>query len=287
MINLEKYTLNLIEKNGIYFSKKESKISYPEHGNENCFQIEENSFWFKHRNDCITEAVLKYCPRSIFFDIGGGNGFVAKGLEEKGVAAVLVEPGLNGCLNAQKRNLQNIVCSTFEDACFNNNSIDATGLFDVVEHIEKDDAFLKGIYNSLSENGLVFITVPAFKTLWSNEDVVAGHFRRYTRKGLEKKLKSAGFTIEYSTYIFSILVFAVFLFRTLPDKLGLNKKANNIDENKQDHSDKKGITGKFLNLIWKFELSKIRKGKKIPFGGSCFVVARKTVPFNGAELQPV
>ena len=112
MINLENYSTALIERDGILFSEKESTVSYPEIGNESCFQIEDNSFWFNHRNNCIVESVLKYSPNNIFFDVGGGNGFVAKGLNDKGITTVLVEPGIQGCLNAKKRNLGNIVCST-------------------------------------------------------------------------------------------------------------------------------------------------------------------------------
>ncbi len=275
MINIGNYSTELIDRDGILFSKKVSKISYPEIGNENCFQIEENSFWFNHRNNCITEAVLKYCPTSVFFDIGGGNGFVARGLENKGISTVLVEPGIQGCLNAKKRNLQNIICSTLENASFNNNSIPAIGLFDVVEHIDNDVAFLTDIHKLLIENGFVFITVPAYKTLWSNEDVEAGHFRRYTKEELEKKLKAIGFKIEYSTYIFSILIVAVFLFRTVPSKFGLIKKSNTLDVHKKDHESKKGIMGTILARIWNFELMKIRNGKSLPFGGSCFLIARK------------
>jgi 2-polyprenyl-3-methyl-5-hydroxy-6-metoxy-1,4-benzoquinol methylase len=277
MINLENYSTDLIEKDGILFSKRESKISYPEIGNENCFQIEENSFWFNHRNNCIAEGVLRYCSNSIFFDIGGGNGFVARGLEKNGITTVLVEPGIQGCLNAKKRNLKNIVCSTLENASFNNNTIPAIGLFDVVEHIDNDVEFLTNVHKLLIENGLVFITVPAFKTLWSNEDVEAGHFRRYTKKELEEKLETIGFKVEYSTYIFSVLIVAVFLFRALPSKLGLNKKSNNLDKHKKEHESKKRIIDKVLNLIWKFELNKIRSRKIVPFGGSCFLIARKTV----------
>lgn len=276
MINLENYSTELVEKDGILFSKRESKISYPEVGNESCFQIEENSFWFNHRNNCIAEGVLRYCSNSVFFDIGGGNGFVAGGLEKKGISTVLVEPGIQGCLNAKKRNLKNIVCSTLENASFKNNTIPAIGLFDVVEHIDNDVEFLTNVHKLLIENGLVFITVPAYKTLWSNEDVEAGHFRRYTKSELKNKLMSIGFKVEYSTYIFSVLVVAVFLFRALPCKLGLNKKSNNLDKHKKDHESKKGFIDKVLNLIWKFELNKIKTGKELPLGGSCFLIARKT-----------
>lgn len=275
-MNLEKYTDDLVERDGILFAKKEAEISYPKSGNENCFQFEDSSFWFKHRNNCIIEAVKKYCPDNLFFDIGGGNGFTAKGLEESGISTVLIEPGVQGCLNAKKRNLKNIVCSTLENASFKKDTIPSIGLFDVVEHIENDVEFLTSTYTFLKKDGFVFITVPAFTTLWSNEDMDAGHFRRYTLKELEDKLKTIGFVIKYSTYIFSILTVAVFLFRALPSKLGLNKNSNSFDKHKNEHKSKKGIIDKVLNWIWECELNKIKKGTKISIGGSCFVIARKT-----------
>jgi 2-polyprenyl-3-methyl-5-hydroxy-6-metoxy-1,4-benzoquinol methylase len=276
-INIEDYSTDLIERDGILFSKIAGKISYPENGNENCYQIEENSYWFNHRNNCIAAGVLRYCSDRVFFDVGGGNGFVANGLEKKGIPTVLVEPGIQGCLNAKKRNLKNIVCSTLENAAFNDSTIPAIGLFDVVEHIENDVEFLTNIHKLLTDNGYVFITVPAYQTLWSNEDTDAGHYKRYTRKKLEEKLKTIGFSVVYSTYLFSVLIVAVFLFRALPHKLGLNKKTNNPKRRIKDHESKKVITGKVLNGIWNFELNKVRKGKMMPFGGSCFLIAKKNV----------
>ena len=104
----------------------------------------------------------------------------------------------------------------------------SVGLFDVVEHIEDDYFFLNNINKYLKEDGYVYITVPAFNFLWSNEDVDAGHFKRYTTSELNGLLKKSGFTIIQSTYIFSILPLPVFLFRSLPSKLGLNKKSNGL-----------------------------------------------------------
>lgn len=275
MINIEAYTSNLIEKDGIFFSKNNIKISYPEDANDNFFKIEEESFWFKHRNNCITEAVSKYCKNDVFFDIGGGNGFVSKGLKSKEIKTVLVEPGAEGCFNAKKRKLETIICSTLEDASFIENAIPAIGLFDVVEHIEHDVNFLKTIYNLLKKDGYVLITVPAFKTLWSHDDDDAGHFRRYTLKELESKLQSIGFTITYSTYIFSILIAAVYLFRTIPSKFKKNNQPIDYNKHKEEHSNKKGLMSKLLDKIWNYELNQIKNKKKIPFGGSCFIVAQK------------
>ncbi len=144
MINIQDYTVGLVERDGIFFSNHERKVSYPETGNESAFEIEQDSFWFNHRNKCIAEAVLKYAPDQVFFDIGGGNGFVSKELEERGVSTVLVEPGIQGCLNAKKRNLKQIICSTLNIEAFKKQTIPSIGLFDVVEHIEEGLAFLKG-----------------------------------------------------------------------------------------------------------------------------------------------
>ncbi len=278
MINLHHYATQIVLQDGIYFSKAIGEISYPATGNEDFFQIEDHSFWFLHRNQCITDMVLHYSPDQVFFDIGGGNGFVAKGLQRAGIQTVLVEPGLQGCLNAKKRNIEYILCSTLENAAFNKNTLPAIGLFDVVEHIEKETDFLQTIYDLLHVEGLVFLTVPAYNALWSDEDIVAGHFRRYRIKELEKKLEQIGFKVEYSTYIFSILVIAVFLFRTLPYILGyVRKNVQRKEIHQKDHQEKKGWLGKLLTLVWHYEIRKIRSRNKIPFGGSCLVVARKVV----------
>ena len=143
---LEKIALNIKkDKNGIYYSKSDSSISYPEEGNESCMQIEEDSFWFKHRNNIIADSVLNHSPGKVFFDIGGGNGFVAKRLQDDGAKVLLVEPGKIGAMNANKRGIHNILCSTLEDAGFVPNTVDSVGLFDVVEHIEDDSAFLNNL----------------------------------------------------------------------------------------------------------------------------------------------
>ena len=38
------------------------KISYPDEGNEACFAVEDESFWFRHRNACLVEMVRNFTP---------------------------------------------------------------------------------------------------------------------------------------------------------------------------------------------------------------------------------
>jgi SAM-dependent methyltransferase len=266
---------NLELVDDLWVAKSKSKISYPDEGNEKCFQIEENSFWFRHRNNCIIEAVKQFPPGGIFFDVGGGNGFVSKELEKNGIETVLVEPGETGVSNARKRGLKNIICVTLEDAGLKPNTPPAVGLFDVVEHIEEDKTFLKSLFDFLEPKARLYITVPAFNFLWPKEDDDAGHFKRYTSKSISEILNEIGFYVEYATYIFSILPILIFLFRSLPVKLGLVKNSNRAEKYKNEHSQRIGISGKLLEKTWNMELKRIKNKKKISFGSSCLIVAHK------------
>ena len=65
-------------RDGVWFTKtsSENALSYPSDGNDQCFRVEDSSYWFGHRNTCIVELVRQFPPNGLIFDIGGGNGFV-------------------------------------------------------------------------------------------------------------------------------------------------------------------------------------------------------------------
>ena len=274
MIDFTAFSNNLVEKeDGIWYAKTQNEISYPEEGNSLCLQLEDNSYWFQHRNNCIINLVKHYSPNATFFDIGGGNGFVAKGLENAGISTVLVEPGQSGARNAKARGLTNIVCATTETSGFEKNSIDAIGLFDVVEHINDDEAFLTQNFDFLRKDGLIYITVPAHKFLWSNEDDFAGHFRRHTISSMTNLLKKTGFKVEFASYLFSILPLPIFAFRSIPSKLGFNKKENDVEKHKKDHS--KNASSDILQKVWDWEFSKIKQQKPVGFGSSVLIIGKK------------
>lgn len=64
---------NLENKNGIWVSKSEAMVSYPEEGYDSCYKIEDVSFWFRHRNNCIIEVAKNILNTDDFiFDVGGG-----------------------------------------------------------------------------------------------------------------------------------------------------------------------------------------------------------------------
>jgi SAM-dependent methyltransferase len=262
---------------GIWYGPEEVTISYPADGNDSCFAVEEHSFWFKHRNVCITNVAAAFPPvdGGPVFDIGGGNGFVSLGLANAGFDVVLVEPGRSGVANAKKRGLTNVICATMQTAQFKENSLPAVGLFDVLEHIKDDKAFLQSIHALLKNDGILYLTVPAYTFLWSNEDDVAGHFRRYTLKSASEVLSSAGFEILYSSGIFWFLPLPIFLSRTLPYKLGLANRAKDHKKTEKEHAVPGRLAACILNRMLTAEEINIRNKKAMRVGASCLLVAKK------------
>jgi hypothetical protein len=265
-----------VKNNNVHFLTTGKEISYPKDGNSVSYLIEEKSWWFQFRNKFIVSYVKKFASNSIFWDIGGGNGFVSKGLQENGITTILVEPGIEGAINASNRGINHVFCATLEELQVNSEMIESAGLFDVLEHIEDANGFLLKINKSIKKDGKLFITVPAYNFLWSVDDDFAGHFKRYNLNSLNKALKKAGFETVKSSYFYSVLIVPIFFFRTLKQKItgAQNHDISDINKINNEHSNG-GVLVAIMKQIWKLEHLMIRKGIKIPFGASCLVVAKK------------
>ncbi len=249
-------------------------VSYPSDGNEVCFQMEDTSFWYRHRNRCILRAILSCEFDREFYDIGGGNGITAKLLQDNGFDVTLVEPYETGIRNAQARGVSKTVHTTLEEFKPPGGPLKGVGFFDVLEHIENDHLFLQHIHSLLTDDGKLILTVPAFQSLWSDNDVQLGHFRRYRTGQLETLLRSCGFEVYYKTYFFSVLWVPMWLVRVIPNVMGFSQK-NTRRKKQTEHLSTRPFMAKILQLLLSWETSFIRKRKKIPFGTSCMIVAQK------------
>ncbi len=66
----------------------------------------------------------------------------------------------------------------------------------VLEHIEDDRAILRDLYAKLKPGGILNLYLPAGQILYGHLDALVHHYRRYDRKDLVEKVKSAGFHID-------------------------------------------------------------------------------------------
>jgi len=266
---------------GIWYAAESGEVSYPDAGNDECFEVEDRSFWFQHRNACIKILVSLFPPHNSgpIFDIGGGNGFVAQGLMNDGWGVVLVEPGPSGARHAKTRGLENVVCATTQGAGIKMGSLPAIGVFDVVEHIENDTAFLRHLHDLLVPGGMLYLTVPAHDYLWSQEDLRAGHFRRYTKKSIRRACADAGFRIRFVSGLFLWLVLPILAQRALPFRLAsIWRRSQAVQgapaDMKSDHSMPAWLQP-IVAVFHRHELRQLSRSRSLPTGSSLVVVAEK------------
>ncbi len=257
---------------GIWCSDESKQCHYPEDGAERLACIEDDSFWFVHRRKCIIEMIKRFSSEDLVLDVGGGNGFVTLALQDAGFNAALLEPGVKAVINAYQRGVTQIIRATVSQAQFDPHSIPAVGIFDVLEHIEDDSAFLEDLKGILIRKGKLYLTVPAFQSLWSQEDVYAEHFRRYQLGSLCDQLERCGFVVDYATYLFSYLALPLFIIKVIPTKLGLARKYTH-EQTHDEHVIKSGYKKKFLDRINAWEQERVRKGSVIRFGSSIMISA--------------
>lgn len=251
-------------------------VSYPDDGNSVCFEMEDMSFWYQHRNECLVATLQANDFPKEFLDIGGGNGITALAMQNAGYDVTLVEPYYTGIENAKKRGIRSTIQSTLEEYVLQTDgTAPAAGFFDVMEHIEDDKSFLENINRLLTPDGRIMLTVPAFQSLWSENDVQLGHFRRYTLGQLSSLLAGAGFRVTYASYFFSLVWAPMWLARVLPEKFGI-KKDNTPGKKRREHMAGRPGTARLLRRLLSWEADAIRRKTKIPFGTSCLIVAQKT-----------
>ena len=107
---------------------------------------------------------------------------------------------------------------------FEDHSYDVVFASHVLEHIKEDDEALKNMFTLLKKHGKLILLVPAHKILFSDFDKLLGHWRRYDKKLLGRKLSSVGLKRVLLRYInfssaFGWLIFLKFTkWREIPKK---------------------------------------------------------------------
>jgi len=167
----------------------------------------ENSWWYYGRSLAVRALLRRSGVRekaASILDFGAGNGGMYPVLARLGTRVYAFEPDKEARSIASKHGYEKVYESADEALT---QRYDLIGLFDVVEHIEDDVAFLRSLHKALVPGGVLAITVPAFMFLWSTHDVAHHHFRRYTRRSLLKLLRETGYEVSATSYWNMVLLF--------------------------------------------------------------------------------
>jgi SAM-dependent methyltransferase len=178
--------------------------------------LEERHWWFIGRRRLYPELLATVLERDLgrppvglaVVDVGCGVGGFLAPLQRFGpvLGLELDEGAIAWC--RQRGFLRTAVASSgalpLPDA-----SQDLLCLWDVLEHTRDDLAALLEARRCLRRGGHVALSVPAYPWLYSNNDRVARHYRRYTRRTLRERLVAAGFELRKLTYVNVILAPAI------------------------------------------------------------------------------
>jgi 2-polyprenyl-3-methyl-5-hydroxy-6-metoxy-1,4-benzoquinol methylase len=234
-------------------------------------ELERSSFWFSARGDLIAWAARRHFPSALsVLEIGCGTGLVLERL-----AATL--PGLRltgtdlfseGLEFARQRIPSADLISQDATKLSYVEEFDLTAAFDVLEHIEDDEAVLAGLARATTPGGGLLVTVPQHSWLWGPMDELAHHVRRYSKPALVEKITNAGFKVELATSFVSLLLPLMFASRVRhrlrPASLDLAREL---------------VPGPRLNASLKrvmaAERACITRGARLPIGGSLLIAARK------------
>ena len=231
------------------------------------YNLEEVHWWHKAKRKLVISFFKKYLSKknSRILDVGCGTG--------KNLAAFSRFGNVSGIDNSsdaiafcKKRGFVKVKKGSIEKIPYRNSSFDVVTALDVLEHVD-DVKALEEINAVLNKDGILVITVPAFRWLWSKWDEVLYHKRRYTEKSISKILKDSGFQIITISYVYSFLVLPTLIIRGIKKTLYKNYYPSDFQLSNK-------ILNKILSIAANIERIVILN-YKIPFGTSLVVIARK------------
>jgi SAM-dependent methyltransferase len=243
----------------------------PVDAHERLDRIQEQSFWFRGRNRLIRHFVRRHFMQArAVLEVGCGTGFVTSAIRASLPSARLTASEI---YSYGLRYAENRVAPPCEFLQMDARHIpfvdefDMIGAFDVLEHIEDDQAVLARIRDALKPGGSVLLTVPQHPWLWSATDDLGHHKRRYRRHELAAKLERAGFSISRKTSFMSLLLPIMLLQRCMAG----GKESYDADRELRLPV----MVDRLFEAVMSLERWIIASGVNLPIGGSQLVIARK------------
>ncbi|MBN2493389.1 MAG: glycosyltransferase [Deltaproteobacteria bacterium] len=179
------------------------------------FEMESTHWWFRSKYKLVRKWIRESgLERPEILDVGCGTGgflYTLGGLGT-GHGADVSDKAIAFC---RSRGLERVRCCPAEAIDFEAGRFDVVTCLDLLEHLPEPVRALAEMRRVLRPGGLLLVTVPALKLLWSQHDEALCHLRRYDRGRLERELREAGFIVERTGYFFHSSFYAVAPIRIL------------------------------------------------------------------------
>jgi SAM-dependent methyltransferase len=238
-------------------------------------ELEAQHFWFRARNQLIGGLLRRYAPgASSMLEVGCGTGFVLQGVRQSfpGMRLAGGEPSLAGLEVARRRVPDAQLLQLDGTQLPFDREWDVAGAFDVLEHLDDDNAALAQLARAVVPGGTILLTVPQHPWLWSADDEYGRHRRRYRRSELVGRARSAGLEVVRVTSWVSTLLPLMAISRLRPAR-GPFDPAHELRQGR--------LTRVLLEQVLRGEQALIEKGVSLPVGGSLVLVARRPATMPG------
>ncbi len=231
-------------------------------------RVERFHWWFVGRRELLRSILmsLKISKSSLALEVGCGTGANLSTLGSAGLYGVGLDRSTYALTLVRSKNELPLLAGDINNLPFKTKSVGLIIAMDILEHLDDDRSGINESYRILKRNGLLILTVPAFKFLWGIQDRVTGHKRRYTKKQIVNRLKEMEFDILKSSYFNFFLFFPILLARWTIRFFDLKIESENE------------INSPLINLLLKtlFSLEvHFLKYFSFPFGVSILCIARK------------
>ncbi len=247
---------------------------------------EDRHWWFASR----TRALLAYLDRYMshgadrrVLDVGCGAANMTHHLRHYG-AVIGVDSNPKPLEIARQRGLE-AHQGTADDLPFGDSEFDLVALLDTVEHVPAEDKVFAECRRVLRgpdaaagrPGGKLLVTVPAFMFLWSRNDVINMHQRRYTAPELRSKLEQHGFRvlrISYNNFFIFPLAAGIILLRR--GRAEPQLASPHFDENayQVEMEPASPLVNAVLTVVGKLEVALLRR-MTLPWGTSILAIAEK------------
>jgi len=171
------------------------------------YHIEESYWWFRARRSIVLSLIRRYSHlrEPAILDVGCGTGYNLLYLSRHYKDVRGLDSSDDALVYCGDRGVSALKGSLPDQIPFENGSFDVVLMMDVLEHIEDDQGALDAASLLVREQGLIIVTVPAFRFLWAPRDEFHHHKRRYRLLEMMKLLGRLPFERLVLSYYNSIL----------------------------------------------------------------------------------
>jgi SAM-dependent methyltransferase len=171
-------------------------------------ELDDRHWWYRARRKIIADLIRREArlpPNPQILEIGCGTGHNLAMLSGFGHVEGL-ELDEEARTISQERLGRSIMSSPLPElAGVPERHYDLIGAFDVIEHIDDDQAALASIATRLKPGARFIMTVPAHQWMWSAHDAANHHKRRYSRRSLKALIEGSPMKLEKVGYFNSLL----------------------------------------------------------------------------------